>query len=55
MSRPTFTFYCDPGHAWLKVSLALLEELDLVKDVHHPFSALLWIGLHLLYERLGPG
>ena len=33
MSRRTFTFYCDPGHAWLKVSLALLEELDLVNKV----------------------
>jgi hypothetical protein len=28
-----FTLYVDPGHAWLKVPLSLLEELDLADKI----------------------
>lgn len=30
---PLFTFYCDPGHAWLKVPLTLLEDLGLTGKI----------------------
>ena len=33
MRSQAFTFYCDPGHAWLKVPLALLEDLGLTGKI----------------------
>ena len=31
----TYTFYCDPGHSWLKVSK---EEIKPIKDQISPYS-----------------
>jgi hypothetical protein len=28
-----YTFYADPGHAWLKVPLAELDELEIAGDI----------------------
>jgi hypothetical protein len=28
-----FNFYTDPGHAWIKVPLKLLEELDIANKI----------------------
>ena len=33
MRSQAFTFYCDPGHAWLKVPLTLLEDLGLTGKI----------------------
>jgi len=33
--RHTFTFYADPGHAWLKVSRKELEELGVADQISH--------------------
>lgn len=43
MSKKSYTFYCDPGHGWLKVSFNELKALGIEKKITH-YSYMRWNG-----------
>lgn len=47
MTKPTtFTFFADPGHAWLKVDTAQLDRVGLTQD---DFTTYSYVGDDCLY------
>ena len=43
MAKSSYTFYCDPGHGWLKVSFKELKDLGIQDKITH-HSYMRWNG-----------